>query len=266
MHSLPGRIRIRLSNQLRSLKEFNQKLKLHPGLGNIRYSDVSQTLTVELDESVITQAELLLRIALILSIEQGMKPVSISFQEEREEIDSAGYFSGFILTAALISRLIPGIRGIRPALELLASGSTAYSVLKHGLEEVREKGSFDPEVISVFYLLTAMARGKGVNAAALTWATSFGRHLVKPLPEQINLKLTKSQDEDNYEIEIDNHNQQNFLSLGLRTLPAMVFDMLTGGMVGKETLIKQIKHVSEQHHSIIEGLTDLKKGFTLKIQ
>ncbi|MCG8573086.1 MAG: hypothetical protein MJB14_23380 [Spirochaetes bacterium] len=262
-HLLPGRLRVRLSSQLIQANEFERKVMLHPGIKSISYNSISRSVLFLFDEQTISQAELILRIAIYFSIENNHSSVQLSFASQREETSYSSYFSGLMLIIAAFSRLIPGLKSYLKGLESVATISTVLSVLAHGFEEIQENGTIDPEVVSIFYLLAAILQGKGFNAAAITWGTTFGRHLIKPLPEK--LLIAPEQKGDKVKVNIRHMTNKNITGFVFRIVPTFFFDLLTGGRLGKETLIKQFKHVSEEHDQIIEGLSNLKHGYELQI-
>ena len=55
---------------------------------------------------------------------------------------------------------------------------------EHGYQELHTRGSFDPEVMSVVYLINSIGKTNGMQASALAWALTFGRHLIPQEPRE----------------------------------------------------------------------------------
>ena len=70
----------------------------------------------------------------------------------------------------------------------LSAGATLAAVTEHGYAELHLRGSFDPEVMSVVYLINAIGKEDGVRASLVAWVLTFGRHLIPRAPrEQVYL-------------------------------------------------------------------------------
>ena len=46
------------------------------------------------------------------------------------------------------------------------------------------RGSFDPEVMSMFYLVNSLGKPNGTRASMLAWILTFGRHLIPRGPRE----------------------------------------------------------------------------------
>ena len=46
------------------------------------------------------------------------------------------------------------------------------------------RGSFDPEVMSVVYLINSVGKPGAVRASLLAWIITFGRHLIPRAPRE----------------------------------------------------------------------------------
>ena len=55
----------------------------------------------------------------------------------------------------------------------LSVGATLAAVAEHGYQELHARGSFDPEVMSVVYLINSIGKTNGMQASALAWALTF---------------------------------------------------------------------------------------------
>ena len=66
----------------------------------------------------------------------------------------------------------------------LSTGATLAAVVEHGYQELHVRGSFDPEVMSVVYLINSVGKPGAVRASLLAWIITFGRHLVPRAPRE----------------------------------------------------------------------------------
>ena len=70
----------------------------------------------------------------------------------------------------------------------LSAGATLTAVVEHAYQELHTRGSFDPEVMSVVYLINAIGKPNGFQASLLAWIVTFSRHLLPRGPrEQVYL-------------------------------------------------------------------------------
>lgn len=58
-------------------------------------------------------------------------------------------------------------------------GTTIGAIGEHAYNEINERGYFDPEVVSVMYLINSVTKGEFLLPSAVTWLTTFGRHLIE---------------------------------------------------------------------------------------
>ena len=97
-----------------------------------------------------------------------------------------------------------------------------------------------------------------VAAALITWIASFGRHLFAPPVEGVLLKVHRVDREDpsnpSFEVTVGQDASPANLSFVLRLLPAVMADAFTGGAIGKDKLLEQMKVVTNAHDSILERL------------
>ena len=57
-------------------------------------------------------------------------------------------------------------------------------MVEHAYQELRVRGSFDPEVMSVVYLINSVGKPGAGRASLLAWIITFGRHLVPRAPRE----------------------------------------------------------------------------------
>ena len=258
VHSLKGRLRCKLSHTPVNWRSMREAIVQHDGINEVTYTASTRSVLLSFNSSVITQEEFIIRLAIALSSENNMEPVRILAQPPRQDVSPFAFISGFLIGIAGLSRVIPGMQNMQNYAEWASGIGTAGAVIGHGYKEVRETGNFDPEVLSVVYLVYSLIRGNGITAAFITWIASFGRHILMPRSEGIFLKIRKvSGDETqnrSYDVEVKPDIKQQGLHSILKYMPAALVDAVAGGTIGQEKLVGQIKKITEEHNSILEGL------------
>ena len=268
-HELPGRLRLRLSHAVKDLSQLRRMLLEHPGVGELQYPAISSCLLARYEPQEVSAEEIVVRVAIALSLEHNVAVRVLSRPRAREVTDT-GFYAGLSLLAALAVRLVRPYRGFAPTLDRLASLATAGAVLEHGWLEYRRKGNFDPEVLMVTYLVTALLRGNALPAALFTWTATFGRHLarwpspgVEIRPSEISRKGRQRQVE--VVVTPDRAPSDKMAFFGL--IPSMVMNALTGtGPAAHASLIDDIKRVAQVHDQVLEGIGGFAQGIPLRIR
>jgi len=268
-HELPGRLRARLSHAVRDLPQLRRMLLGHRGVAQVQYTALSASLLVRYDPAEVSAEEIVVRVAIALSLEQDVAVRVFSRPRAREMTDT-GFYAAVGLLAALAARVLRPYRVLVPALDWLASLTTAGAVLEHGWLEYHRQGNFDPEVLMVTYLLTALLRGNALPAALFTWVATFGRHLarlpapgVEIRPSEIARKGRQRQVE--VVVAPDRAPPDKMAFFGL--IPTLVMNALTGtGATAHASLIDDIKRVAQVHNEVLEGSGGFAQGIPLRIR
>lgn len=269
LHSLPNRVRIYLSHPPANWKKMKEAIASHSGIEELTYSPITRTVLLRFNPGEISFEEFLIRQAVAISWDYQMTPVIISKQTEKNHLSIPAYSSAALIALAFISKFVPSLSSYQKGLSILASLGTVGAVVDHGYREYRERGNFDPEVLSVIYLGTSFLRGTGITASLITWLASFGRHLSENRPS--NLMITpvqipsSSKTKPAFEVTVNEHEENRGLSAIFRMIPSMLVEAASGGAIGKNRLIDQIRQVSSDHDRILEGFGDYKKGISLRI-
>ncbi|MDZ7615768.1 MAG: hypothetical protein U1E05_02115 [Patescibacteria group bacterium] len=258
VHSLPGRVRMRLSHPLTDSQALPSFLREHAGMGAIAYTAATDSLLVQFDPHAISSAEITLRTAFRYALDQG-RPVRLLAAPERVALQNSAILSGICVASALAARWLHP-QATRSSMERLASLGTGLSVLDHGWRELRTRGYFDPEVLALVYLLASLLRGNALSAAAVTWLATFGRHLVEMPATGVQVEayarpVEQGQD-PRYEIVVGpDADAPDRLRLGLASLlnAGLRYAMTGGGAHGLRTLWEELRDVSQVHGEILEG-------------
>lgn len=179
LHSMAGRVRVRLEKNIESSEPF----KRVDGVQSCAYNPRIRTMLVCYDENTVTGDQLLVRIGAVYARMAGSGLLHIKRSEEK----------GYAMTSS--SWLALGSIMLDGALSLAASPLTAYTrwistaatlaaVVEHGYQELHTRGSFDPEVMSVVYLINSIGKANGVQACLIAWVVTFGRHLLPQTPRE----------------------------------------------------------------------------------
>ncbi len=269
VHRLNHRIRMRLSHPFKQVERMKELVKKHPGIREIGYTSVTQSVLVTFDSNEIAVEEILVRVGLSISRDYGIIPVRVLAEPERHELTDSSLYSGALIMAAMFNRVFGGDRRRADVFDWTAGVGTAAAVIEHGWQEVSRRGNFDPEVLSVVYLLSAFLRGNFFTASIVTWATTFGRHLVKLPPTGVMMKpyqvLGSEEEEPQFKVEVvpDTHSREKTAMLTL--LPSAVMNALRGRDEPGGGMIEEIRNVSHLHDEVLEGLGDLRQGIPLKV-
>lgn len=117
------------------------------------------------------------------------------------------YYSIILILGAKIVKYVSPTGQVQEFLKWLATGTTVGAIVEHGYSEMRQRGTIDPEVMSIMYLINSIGKeGNMLNASLVTWITTFGRHILKKSNETFILKIEKSkmrcEDKPCYDISI----------------------------------------------------------------
>ncbi|MBD3290065.1 hypothetical protein GF337_14760 [candidate division KSB1 bacterium] len=271
VHELSGRMRMRLSVAPKSDRRMIRSVKDHLGIEKIQYTPVTKSVLIQFNPEEVTREEILIRIGVYLSLDNESKPVRVYSQPRMREMSDSAFYSGLSLAIALLSRMFRGSTRKISMTEWMAGISTALAVLEHGWGEVKKRGYFDPEVLSVVYLVTALIRGNFLPAALFTWISTFGRHIIKLPPKgvelkPVELKNTKSGKKE-YEVEVSNIQEQDNKMVVFNLVPAIWKFAFTGdSAISQKSLINEIQKVSKLHGEVLEGLEKFKEGIPLKVK
>ncbi len=263
-HVLPGRMRLRLSLHPRDTADMAAQVQEHEGIEQIDYTPVTRSVLVRFDPQVVTKEELIVRFGVVLSLDYGKLPVLVVARPPVRELSDSALYSGMGVLVALLARLFRVNPGQTTMLDGLAGAGVGGAVLEHGWREIKTKGIFDPEVLSVTYLMMAMLRGKILPGALFTWIASFGRHLINAPTNAYELKPIKGNG-DSRRLEmlitpkIYNPHQRTILNL----VPSLVEYALTGGKGPSVQFMDELRQVSQLHDKVLHGLGQYRNGIPL---
>jgi len=270
-HSLPGRLRVRLSCLPERPDQLVASLHEHPGMGEIVLVPLTRSLLIHFDPRVVTEEEIKLRVAMYLALDQGGRAVRLLATPEPHALHDSAVLSAIALGMSLTMRwLHPANKG-PTRLDWAAGLTTAWSVADHGWRELRERGYFDPEVLAVVYLATALVRRNFLTASVVTWLTTFGRHLIEVPPIGVEVKpleiLAPDGSGPRYEVVVspDTQAPERLRILGALQ-GALKFAMTGGGVHGFRSLWEELRDVSKIHGEVLEGYGRMRDGIPIRFR
>src|SRR5208283_416014 len=83
VHSLPGRVRARLSVAPRDVQRMLAGVREHPGMESISFSPITKSILARFKPHEIRQEEIVLRIAFHLSLDCDSAPVRLLAEPEQ---------------------------------------------------------------------------------------------------------------------------------------------------------------------------------------
>jgi hypothetical protein len=271
LHELPGRLRVGLSHSPLNADKMKSAVQDHPGLLSVEYSPVTRSVLVLFDRAQVTRQEILFRIALSISLDYGTVPVRVLVEPARQGTSNSAALSGLLLLGAVAARWTKRDQRVTMPMELAAGLSTTYAVFDHGWREVRERGYFDPEVLSIGYLMTAFFRGNFLKASAVTWLMTFGRHLLET--PRVNIEVRPVEIRGNgdasprYEVVVGPDLDPTERVPLIDALKGFVRYALTGGAAhSRRNLMDEFRDVSRLHGEVLEGLGRMPHGIPMRFR
>jgi hypothetical protein len=269
VHSLPGRVRVRLSRCPGDASRLEAIVMGHAGMEKFTYAPVTRSVLVHFNVADIRQEEVVLRIALALSIDCGAPAVRILAEPGRKDMADSEIVSAALLATALAAQAIPGAKAAVSQLKWIAGFGTALAVVDHAWKEFSEQGDFHPEVLSLGYLLTAFMRGNVLKASVATWFMAFGRHLVDPPRRGVEVRPLEVNGrecaEPEYEIMVGPDRDLPDRARLVGALQAFLKYAVSGSAAqGQRHLLDELREVSRLHGEVFEGLGRASRGMQVR--
>ena len=179
LSAIRGRIRLQLERPVSSEAPFAGI----PGVRACRYNPRIRTLLCEYDPDVIEEEQLIIRLGAAYAAQTDAKLLHVKRSEEQGfSMAPSGYLA--LLCIGLDGALTVAGSPLTRFTRWLSTGSTLAAVVEHGYQELHVRGSFDPEVMSVVYLINSVGKPSAVRASLLAWIITFGRHLIPKAPRE----------------------------------------------------------------------------------
>ncbi|MBQ9008252.1 MAG: hypothetical protein IJ088_02815 [Clostridia bacterium] len=186
-HSMTGRIRLSFEKPFPN----PEVLRMEPGVLRMEWNPRICSMLLLYDPSFLTEFDLLRQVCGQYAAQVETALIHVRHEEEE----------GYTLSSSGLMALVAiGADGLANAFALpvtsvtkwLSVISTLAAVVDHGWEELNQKGSFDPEVMSIVYLLNSVSKGNNtLQASAIAWILTFGRHLIPKDPRETEWMTTR---------------------------------------------------------------------------
>jgi hypothetical protein len=242
----------------------------HPGMESISFAPLTRSILARFHPHEISQEEIVLRIAFHLSLDYDALPVRLLAEpEQRPALGSSAAVSAVSLALSLVMRGLKIAKRSPNGWDWVAGLGTGWAVIDHAWKELRERGTFDPEVLSLAYLVTAFVRGNLLTASVVTWLASFGRHLVALPPTGVQVRPVEVRGRGNgvgsYEViigpDVDAPERIRILS----ALQGLLKYAITGGGAHPfRTLLEELRDVSKVHGEVLEGFGRMPQGIPIR--
>lgn len=214
LHRLPNRVRIKLSLPIKEITSFYNTVKENLTFLNLKYNPRSKSLIIEFEPNEILLQEIIYRVGIAFSVENGLVPIRLLEDHEYKSISPISIYSLASITVAGINKLInANDTNLQNSMNTFAMGITVGSVLEHAYEEVKRRGVFDIEVIPALYLLKSFVEEAKLSTVLIMWLTTFGRHLTVPRQPSKILKVFRTKNSQGYQYTatiLDDHTIENF--------------------------------------------------------
>lgn len=178
-HKIKGRIRIKLSHPLRNGEELMKNLVKKDEIYKANYTDITKSILIEYNPYRISEDEVIIRVIALYSKSYDMIPIRLIYESKKKNLPPMACYSLAMLGIGGISKYITMNQQISDFINWAVVGTTTGAIGEHAYNEVNERGYFDPEVVSVMYLINSVTKGEFLLPSAVTWLTTFGRHLIE---------------------------------------------------------------------------------------
>ena len=178
-HKIKGRIRIKLSHPLRNGEELMKNLVKKDEIYKANYTDITKSILIEYNPYRISEDEVIIRVIALYSKSYDMIPIRLIYESKKKNLPPMAFYSLLILGIGGISKYKTMNQQISDFINWAVVGTTIGAIGEHAYNEVNERGYFDPEVVSVMYLINSVTKGEFLLPSAVTWLTTFGRHLIE---------------------------------------------------------------------------------------
>jgi len=181
LHRLPNRIRFQLSESINNIEEFKKTMMEDKLVVLFRYNPLLNTLLIRFDSSKTNYKKIKFNLIVAISKDNYLKAVKFFEKEKDKAVTHLMLESGLLILAAGANKFFNKGSILQARVEKLAAGLTVGAVSIHGVSEIRRNGVFDPEVMSILYLINSILNKNYLASSAVTWIGTFGRHLLNLL-------------------------------------------------------------------------------------
>lgn len=271
-HTVPGRLRLRLSHPPQQAQRTEQMVIGHPGVRSAVYTAPTLNLLVIYDPAKIALEEIILRAALCLCVDYDLRPIVIKTTDDKTPLSTMSILAGLSLLFTHTLSLFSMKAKPLSVLKFMSGLGTTAAVSEHIYLDLKDKGRFHPEVLSIGYLLSSFLRGNVLQGATTAWIMTFARHLLEPPAKVLKLEastMDPSCDVNHceYEAKISRELTTQGGTVGMLShLPNLLIGMYTDmQLTAEDRIFKEIQKLSYEHNDVLEGLEHLQRGIRLQV-
>ena len=211
MHKLPNRVRLKLSEPIKSLESFKENIRKDTESIELKYNRVTKSIVATFNPEKINLQEVIYKILTAFSIENGMMPVKLLEGVEQKAIESFAIYSGASIFMSGINMLINrNDTQLQNMMNWFSISLTSTAILEHACIETNRKGVFDLEILPAVYLIKSFLNTPKLSIVAMIWLTTFGRHLISTNNDAKEVKFFRIRNkQENKDYYIANVSQDN---------------------------------------------------------
>ncbi len=192
VHSVEGRLRLKLARGFHDLPAATSYILTGDIIG-FSYNETLKTALVTYKN--MSREQVVARICVVYAQQNSLSYVHVSENiSKSNKIPTSGKIAFIAVVANTALQLMFPLSRIATIAKWCAVGSTVGSVFEHGYQEISKRGTFDPEVMSVVYLLNSVNKGQTTYAPFGVWLLTFGRHLLADTHMDVMLKIAENDD------------------------------------------------------------------------
>lgn len=179
MHKLPNRVRLKLSEPIKSFDAFIENVTKDNESLELKYNPITRSVVATFNPEKVNLQEAIYKILTAFSIENGMLPVKLLEGVEQKAIESFALYSGASIVMSGINMLINrSDNQLQNIMNWFSLSMTSTAILEHACIETNRKGVFDLEILPAVYLIKSFLNTPKLSIVAMIWLTTFGRHLI----------------------------------------------------------------------------------------
>lgn len=200
VHAMHERLRLKLSHRLTDYEKAFEFTAEKGGIKGFHYNDTIKTLLIEYNAVCMDENEILIRFGIEYCRQTKAQNIKLRYPQKKDSsIPAIGYISLLFIFANLGIQWIGMGPITKNIMKWLTVTTTVGAIFEHGYKELNEKGAFDPEVMSIMYLIDSINKGKTNYSSAIAWAITFGRHVLARQEGDMLLKVSQYNEDETEE-------------------------------------------------------------------
>ena len=200
IHDTKNRMRLKLVRGLRDVDSAINYIQ-KGGIYSCSYNARLNTLLLMYEKQ--TSYEVIARVSSIYAIQHGLQYVHVlNYLRPETAISASGKLAFIAILVNTGMQLFLQNHPMTTVANWCAIGTTIGTIIEHGYQEISKRGTFDPEVMSVVYLINAVNRGQALFATPGAWFLTFGRHLIAERQREMMVKVVARKQEGTYTVSV----------------------------------------------------------------